>query len=179
MSTWNSVTEMGGINLLPEGTRTFEITTARVATRTNRDGLVLRELTVGLSSSEGSGTDTVALDPFVNTPDGIQLWQRIFKTAAVGLGFQPSNGDAPISDVVQEFIDWVPGSGLVGCHVEAEVTHHNSTKLKDDGTPFVNHRVKYRGIVQGTPAAPAAVAQQQAVPSFAGAGADTMQDPWA
>lgn len=165
MSSWNETTEMGGMSLLPVGTRSFEITKARVDVA-SRGPSQIRELVVGLASTAGSGEATTPLEPFDHSPEGVRFWERIFKTTAAGLGFVPQNGDLPMLDIANEFASWVPGAGLVGRTVEAEVTHHDSKKLKDDGTPFVNHRVKFRGLVGGAPtAAPAPV------PSFAGAAA--------
>jgi hypothetical protein len=132
----------------------------------------LRELTVALTSTAGSGDVTVPLEPFDRSPDGVEMWERIFKTAALGLGFTPSAPHLNLVDIADEFARWIPGAGLHGRHVEVEVTHHNSTKLKDDGTPFVNHRAKFRGLVGAAPAPAAA-----AVPSFAGAGVGG-DDPW-
>lgn len=174
MSSWDDTTVGGGMSLLPAGIRTYNITAARVDVNQRGAGPALRELTIALASTDGHGEATVPLEPFDRSPDGVAMWERIFKSAAVGLGFQPSGGHLPMMDVADEFARWVPGSGLTSCAVECEVTHHDSKRLKDDGTPFVNHRVKFRGIVDGSTAA----APEQPVPSFASAGAGA-EDPWA
>jgi hypothetical protein len=163
------------MSLLPEGIRTYTITSARVEVVKKGQAPSIRELLVALTSPEGSGEVSVPLEPFIHTPDGVEMWERIFKSAAVGLGFEPTGGHLPMQDVAAEFASWIPQSGIVGQMVEAQVTHHNSTKLKDDGTPFVNHRVKFRGLLGG-----GVVPQPMQVPAFAGAGAAAGDpDPWA
>lgn len=163
MSAWDEVTVGGGMSLLPAGIRTFEITTARaeVAERGNK----LRQAVIGLASSAGSGEDTLPLEPFDRSPDGVELWERIFKSAASGLGFAPSAGNVTMQDAANEFAAYLPG--LVGSLVEVEVKHVPSKKLKDNGEPFVNHRVTYRSVVAGSGTTAAAAPVAETVPSFA------------
>jgi hypothetical protein len=170
MSAWGDVKVGGGVSLLPSGIRTFEVTTARaeVNEKTGR-----REAVIGLSNSAGNGEDKIALEPWDTSFDGVEMWERIFKGAAQGLGFTPSGDHVSVEEAATEFASFLPA--LVGANVEVEVKHLESKKLKDDGTPFVNHRVNYRQLVGNTPAMAAAPAAQHEPAAFAGAVAD---DPW-
>lgn len=171
MATWNEVSVGGGMSLLPEGIRTYVITTARVDVSKRGAAPALRELIVALSSTEGAGEVTVPLEPFIHTPDGVELWERLFKSAAQGLGFTPTNPDGQMKDLANEFASWIPTSGLVGSAVECDVKHVPGKKLKDDGTPFINHRVTFRGVVAAAQPAQAAPATE----TYAGID----EDPWA
>jgi hypothetical protein len=170
MSTWGDVKVGGGMSLLPAGIRAFEVTTARA--EVNDRGL--REAVIGLSSSAGAGEDKIALEPWDKSFDGTEMWERIFKGAAQGLGFQPSSDQVTVEQAANEFAAYVPR--LVGSMVEVEVKHVNGKKLKDDGTPFVNHRVNYRQIVGQSAAVAGAVTTQVEPAAFAAAATD---DPWA
>ena len=181
LASWDDTKAItGGGGLLPKGVRVYDITKARVEVSTR--GAKLRELVIGLADSEGhSGETTVALEPFDKSPRGVELWESLFKGAAQGLGFTPTAGHLPMVDIANEFASWVPTSGLVGSTVEAMVKHVESkpkpdgSHLKDDGTPFVNHRVTFRGIV-GAAQAPAQPVQP--VPVFAGANVNDDSDVW-
>ena len=152
MVTWEEATSGGGVNLLPEGTRPYEVSAARpeVNKHTGR-----REVLIALSSSAGSGETTVPLESWGDE----DLFLRIFGGQAQGLGFKPADPTAPITQAdIDAFSRYV--SSLVGAVVEAKVEHKESTKLKDDGTPFVNHRVYFNKLVMHAPGATPAQVEQ-------------------
>jgi hypothetical protein len=167
MGTWNSTKVGGGANLLPAGIRNFEITKAeaRVNDRTGK-----REVALTLSSSAGSGEDTIPLEPWASDADSIEKWEGMLKRKAQGLGFEPSDGDASMQQITTEFALYA--DSLTGKVVEIDVTHaeakdkQGNVKTKDNGEPFFNHRCHYRGITGGVgqPVAVAAAPSMDDVP---------------
>lgn len=141
MGTWNNTPTIG--QLLPKGTANYRIIGAadRLNEHTGR-----RELALTLAHDLGTGEATIALEPW--DVNDVAKFERVFKTQAVALGYEPSNGDADNAALVEEFASYA--NDLVGAVVNARVEHVESTTLRDDGTPFVNHRVYFQGVVQAT-----------------------------
>lgn len=135
-SSWGEIKEAKGGAMLPEGTRMYTVTACRpeVNKRTER-----REAYIAVTSSEGSGAFEIPLEPW--DENARDTWEKVFKGQAQGLGFVPTNGDTvPLHVAVTEFTtQYLPS--LLNAQIELSVYHVASTKLKDDGTPFLNQRV--------------------------------------
>jgi hypothetical protein len=141
MGTWNETGTLEGPRLLPEGVRTYEIQSATpvVNKYTNNRELVLR-----LVSSAGSGEHTVPLEPFKNTSEALELWEKILKTWASKLGFEPSSDSLEMVQIANEFAS--TASNLVGSIIELDVQHVDG-KEREDGTFFKNQRVYINKLV--------------------------------
>lgn len=169
--TWDDVTG-GGQRLLPIGTRNYEVTQAKA--RIN-DYNGQREALIAVASSDGAGEFTVPLEAWGPDED---LFLKVVGGQARGLGFVPSRADLDVNrDItrgdIEEFTMYLPS--LHGAVVELYVEHKESTKLKDNGEPFVNHRVYANKLVSRRQVAPAAAP----VNEYAGVAASSTDDiPW-
>lgn len=144
MNTWNNTTEYPDAGLLPEGAQLLTIFAAseHVNEHTNRSEAVLE-----LAAKGGMlGIVTIPLEPWNTDDDKVVQFERVFKTYASGLDYEPTNPSETISDIASgaSFMSYL--HELVGRRVSARVEHVLSKTLREDGTPFVNHRVRFRGL---------------------------------
>lgn len=144
--TKQDTTSGGG--LLPAGVKQYNVFGARIEFNEKAG---IRELIVEVANSEGSGNFTVPLEKPANMQEDTFYWLMGMNLTGFGVDV--------VDKTPEQVLQSLPAH-LGKIHngiVELEVTHTQSTKLKDDGTPFVNHRVKVRRMVEeGTGPAPAA-----------------------
>jgi hypothetical protein len=143
MSTWNDTTEYPATGLLPVGKHTMRVLAASTDTNQHTSRL---EGVLELEAPNGqAGVVSIPLEPWSMDAEKVEQFERIFKTFAAGLEFEPTNGQRPIIDIA--FCDFEPHlHSLVGRSVVARVEHVDSKTRRDDGTAFVNHRVRFLGL---------------------------------
>lgn len=145
----------GGSSLLPSGVRDYNVFGCRVQLNKFSG---MRELLVEVASSEGSGDFTIPLEKPQGLEEDTFMW--IFGSQLGALGFEGLVGETPLGFVEKHLASQL--GKVYNSVISLEVTHQPSKKLRDDGTPFINARVKVRRVVEpGTgavkaPLAPAA-----------------------
>lgn len=138
MRTWNTTNTLGGY-LLPSGDYIAKIVSAAVA---KNERSQIDELSLELTDGAHKGLVTIPLFPWDRKDEAIDLWASLVKTQAIGLGFTPSDPNSGIGEVATQLGEFAVDR--VGESFEIHVDHIRSKDLKDDGTPFVNHRVTFR-----------------------------------
>lgn len=132
MATWNQTkVSTGGPALLPPGTRNFTMVSAtpQVNEYTGR-----RQIVFTMNSVEGGGKVEVDLEADAQYQD---IVNGIIKSCAMALGFEPTNGDADLHQVIlPEFIQKLPT--LAGTVVELNVVHSEYQRKGKDGFPMVD-----------------------------------------
>lgn len=144
MGTWNE-TPLSKITL-PVGDWSFPIHSVKVGISPNNGKA---QVVLLLESDSRVGEVSIPLEPWASAPDDVAMFERIFKSQALGLGFVPSDGMLENAKLAGEFANYV--EGLEGEIVVVRVTHKTSKDLKDNGTPYINHVVSFLRLA-GVPA---------------------------
>lgn len=142
MDTWNDTIEYPETGLLPAGKQHLQVV---YAARVTNEHTQREEGVLDLESNDGIiGRVSIPLEPW---NDDREKFKRVFKTYAAGLGFEPNYPEQSVEDIAggEEFVAFL--HAIVGRRVLARIEHVPSNSLKDDGTPFINHRVRFRGLV--------------------------------